>query len=374
MNRKRIRTWRPRLEALESRWCPACDVSLIGSTLLVTGDSADNEVAIVNDGSGVVHVEADTVTRDFTETIDRVIVRTGAGNDSVFVSDNDFEFVGGISRHWLIDLGQGDDEAGVFLFGLLDAPASVTMLCGAGNDIVSLSPVGSFESTFVGTVSGGDGDDFIFNLASGDLNETMVVSLLGGSGDDNIFDFYDAFRVHGAFIGLADGGSGSDVMGAGFGSFTEFDPNLPLIVFGFDVSAGGHANYAMLGGNGDDTLRASSVGRIDGQFGLLIDGGNGADETSAGLGIHVESTGQFAAIVRGGYGDDHLLVQVFFFETELIELPDLPGVFVEALAGISETPAPLSSLVVVGDGGRGFDSCSHSNWVTLFGIEDDQPL
>jgi hypothetical protein len=374
MNRNRNSTWRPHLEALESRWCPACDVRLIGSTLFVTGDSGDNDIAIVNDGSGILHVDADGVTRDFTETINRVVVRAGAGNDDVFVADYDFEFVGGISRAWMLDLGSGDDGVAVNLFGFLDATASVTVLGGAGDDNISVGPTVLVQSAFFVTIAGGDGNDTIFNNASDGVGPsgTMVVTLLGGNGDDMIFDFYDLFSVDGAFVGLTDGGNGSDFVGVGLGELLEFDPNLPPLVFGFDVAAGGYANYAVLGGIGNDSVFAGYFGRTYGQFGMVVDAGSGDDEIFAGLNIHVESTGQFSALLRGGNGNDSIGVNVTFFETELVEI--FPGYFVDGLAGLSETPAPLSQRFIVANGGNGFDACLHSDWVSLLGVEDDQPL
>jgi hypothetical protein len=372
MNRKRMQSWRPQLEALEDRWCPACDVSLIGSTLLIIGDSADNYIAFVNVGSGIVHVEADAVTRDYAETIDRVIVRTGAGNDSVFVNDNDFDFVGGISRHWLIDLGTGDDAAAAHLFGLLDAPASITVFGGAGNDNVFVGPVGTIQSTFLVTLVGGDGNDAITHTSSGFVLGTMVVAILGGSGDDNLLDFYDLFSVDGMFVGVVDGGNGTDFLGSGLGTVIEFDPSLPPLVFGFDVAANAHANYAMLGGNGNDSLFGSCIGRMNGQLNVLFDGGDGNDEVFAGLNIHVESAGQFDALLRGGNGDDLMFAAVSFYETEVVEV--FPGVFLEALTAVSETPAPLSHRSIVANGGNGLDTCLHTDWVTLLNIEDDQHL
>src|SRR5262245_54345027 len=44
-----------RLEALESRWCPSCTVTVTGHTLRIIGDAANNTVAIVDNGAaGIV--------------------------------------------------------------------------------------------------------------------------------------------------------------------------------------------------------------------------------------------------------------------------------------------------------------------------------
>src|SRR4051812_36925814 len=67
--------FRPRLEALEDRWCPSCTVSVVdGHLLQVVGDRADNHIDIVGNGLGGIQVAADGApARTFTG-INKIVV------------------------------------------------------------------------------------------------------------------------------------------------------------------------------------------------------------------------------------------------------------------------------------------------------------
>jgi hypothetical protein len=65
-------------------------------------------------------------------------------------------------------------------------------------------------------------------------------------------------------------------------------------------------------------------------------------------------------------------VRVRFYETEPVEVA--PDVVLEALAGFTDTPAPLTHRSVTANGGAGFDTCVHSVLVTVFDVENDQPI
>jgi hypothetical protein len=168
------------------------------------------------------------------------------------------------------------------------------------------------------------------------------------------------------------GGNGADMVVTRLGSMFELDPNLPLVVAGFNVSSTGQADYFVSGGHGGDRVEVNTVGRIDGRLSLVANGGSGEDEILAQLDIDTQSTGVFDASLRGGLGDDTITAQARFYETELVEY--FPGVFLDGLAGFTETPPPLSQFQIVAHGGSGFDTCLHSEWITLIGIEDDQPI
>jgi hypothetical protein len=256
--------------------------------------------------------------------------------------------------------------------GIFDSPQSVSLSGSDGSDQLSVQSLGQFNLLYGLSVNGGRGDDFIVNFYGGAQNGLMVTSSLGGPGDDFIFEEFLDFRVNGTYVGGADGGAGSDLLDVGLGAYIEFDPSLPLIVAGFDVHQGGRAIYSATGGDDHDAVLLDYVGRIDGQLAIHADGGRSSDDIFANVDINVESSGQLFAAFRGGDGNDNLDIRVRFIETELVEIE--PGFFLEGLVGFSETPAPLSDRLIIADGGKGFDTCVHSNWVTLLSIEDDQPL
>jgi hypothetical protein len=368
MQRNRKPSCRPRLEVLEGRWCPSCEVELVGTTLSITGDAGDNAITIVHTGPGDMSVVCDGTPGHFGEPIDRVVVRGGQGNDSVFAQSSGF--APDLPGEWTFDLGRGDDRASVFGEMLVESPVRVAVSGGPGSDGLEAF-IGAFVPSELKLVlDGGDGDDFISNGSSVEGPGRVSTRVRGGDGDDEIFDVWAFTRVLGSFDARAHGGNGSDVVWATLGNSFELDPDLPLVVAGFDVLAGGRGNYVMTGGNGPDTLRIDHLGRTDGRLNLTADGGRGGDEVFANLDVNAGSTGEFSADCRGGRGDDHMEVRVRFVETDFLEI--FPGFLSEVLVGFTDTPAPLAELAVTADGGAGFDTCSHSLWVTLIDIEDGQ--
>src|SRR5262249_7187757 len=75
-----------RLEELESRWCPSCTVTVTGHTLRIVGDAANNNVGIVDNGAAGIVVTCDGVTSPAATGIQRVLVDTKAGDDTVTYS------------------------------------------------------------------------------------------------------------------------------------------------------------------------------------------------------------------------------------------------------------------------------------------------
>ena len=362
-------TVRLAVETLENRACPSCSVELVGATLTITGDAADNSIFILDNGPGDLQLVCDGTPSSFSEPIDAVVVRTGNGNDFVIAGS----FLEGslASRSWALDLGDGDDGALVDLEGIIDAPISVTVTGGAGVDTIYAATAALIDSNYRVTLDGGNDTDFISTFHNGTLNGAMVSTCLGGNGDDLISDF-QIFKVHGTFEGHADGGNGSDMVEVQLGMIISFDPELPFLVFGFDVATGGQANYDMTGGDGHDALFVNYLGHLDGQLNLRAGGGRGSDELFAILDIHAESTGCLSAQFLGGHGDDDMRVRVRSYETEPVEI--FPGVFLHGLVAFSDTPAPLSERSITADGGAGFDTCLHSALVSLLNVEDEQTI
>ena len=86
--RKSNATYRPQVEALESRWVPAGNVTaqLVGDTLVVTGDQFDNNLVIYRDEMGI-HLSG------FDTSI------TGAAGEQIYEGVNNL----------VVDLANGDD-------------------------------------------------------------------------------------------------------------------------------------------------------------------------------------------------------------------------------------------------------------------------
>jgi hypothetical protein len=345
----------PRLEALENRCCPTCVVELAGATLTITGDEGDDEIAIYYFGPGALSVECNGTSTLIVDPVEKVDILTGEGNDSVYAELYPFFLDANFPAAWNVDLGAGDDQSDIHLLGFsgVDFPLSMAVAGGDGDDTLTTEVLGFFHARYDQTIDGGNGHDQIANFyTSGGAGDVMTTRTRGGNGDDGIYEEFLAWSIMGEFDGHADGGNGVDNLETRLGVSILFDLALPPALLGFDVLPGGRAAYRVIGGNGHDAITAAYLGRLHGQLNLLADSGNGADQIYADLDVNAESTGELRAAIRGGNGDDHLEVRVRFFETDLIEHPDLPGFFFETLAGYTDTPAPLGELSVATDEGR----------------------
>jgi hypothetical protein len=99
--------FRPRLDRLEARDCPAVTVARDGFVLSLTGDAADDWVAVCDEGLQSVEVQTERGTEVF-RGIRRVVADLGEGDDA-------FEFHQAatnpsISLMAKVDLAEGDDR------------------------------------------------------------------------------------------------------------------------------------------------------------------------------------------------------------------------------------------------------------------------
>src|SRR5262245_20458300 len=75
-------SFRGQLEALEKRLCPSCNALQTGASLFITGANASNHVVVQQDDEGY-HVTCDGGSMMTFRGIERAMIRTGQGNDSV---------------------------------------------------------------------------------------------------------------------------------------------------------------------------------------------------------------------------------------------------------------------------------------------------
>src|SRR5688572_29645445 len=76
----------PQLAPLETRLCPAVSYSVVGTTLVASGDGANDVVKLKYDGNG-------NVTGDFVGAADHFLINTRGGVDQV-----EFELIGNLVR------------------------------------------------------------------------------------------------------------------------------------------------------------------------------------------------------------------------------------------------------------------------------------
>lgn len=184
------------------------------STLLVMGDSSDNDVTISTDADGVTTVTGQDGTyivgdKTVTGEITSVVVDMDAGNDTLVMQDVDAEVVAvqlgdgddslqitGSPPTVAIDGGNGDDA--ILVQNAMLASLSVTT--GAGNDTVTLDTVTVDFSTVLLT---GDGADTV-NATDSSYSGFALTAL--GSGDDAYVGRDNTYGGLAVFLG----GSGTD--------------------------------------------------------------------------------------------------------------------------------------------------------------------
>ncbi|MEZ6058363.1 MAG: hypothetical protein R3C01_16810 [Planctomycetaceae bacterium] len=191
-------------ERLEQRQLLAGNVTAVmkGSTLVITGDAADNGVFVEGQTDGTWTVESDAIFGGDTTTINgssifqtpegvkKIVVNMGDGNDRLYVLAVTFDGPGGTDLDSLtIKMGDGNDSIGQLgiLTGLLDIHAKkVSVDLGNGDDSCQIATdVFGLDDTVIGTlnVKGGNGDDKV-SISGCEIQKSLSVNL--GAGDDTL--------------------------------------------------------------------------------------------------------------------------------------------------------------------------------------------
>src|SRR5262245_22593023 len=194
--RRPRKTYRLRLEALESRWCPACTVTVSGHTLRIIGDAANNNVAIVDNGAAGIVVTCDGTAHPAATGIRNVVVRTQAGDDTVsysrsaaggnFTSRLDFD----------ADLGSGNDKATIDFNGndlTGSARVEFDVRGGSGDDTITFNAGTAAAGVDIASdarleleANGGTGADKITVNYAGDLDGRLRAEAQGGDDNDTV--------------------------------------------------------------------------------------------------------------------------------------------------------------------------------------------
>jgi hypothetical protein len=158
---------RLRLEALENRCCPSCDVSVIdGHILRILGDETANRIEIRQTSDGMTNLSCDGATAAF-RGINEFDIATGASNDFVTANfqnppDGDFNF--------RADLGAGNDVMNIDWqdpthYDEAQPPRDMhfNVFTGAGNDV--------FDARFINPRD--PNLSFIADLGAGDNRVTI---------------------------------------------------------------------------------------------------------------------------------------------------------------------------------------------------------
>jgi hypothetical protein len=243
-------TFRPQLEALESRDCPSAVVTFIPHTLLILGDSGDNTVKITDNGSGTVTASVDSVPAVTKSGINNILVLTRGGNDTV-----NYNLTGTLTTPRLlsVDLGSLADTAAnknsaTLDFGgnAINSYFAAVVVGTAGQDTVSTANfTGDIKGVAALAVYSGGGADSTDVAYQGTLTGTLAFYLDGQGGNDTVS----------ATVKLNDGSTGNlaAVVEGGNG-----DDNLTLTVEESTPNSLAHLIAVLNGGAGTDTCTTTS--------------------------------------------------------------------------------------------------------------------
>lgn len=201
------------------------------------------------------------------QSIERLLVKTGSGNDNLVMGDQDDH----------VETGGGDDR-------LNGGSGNDVLMGGSGNDTIT-GGVGSDSQ------NGGLGSD-VLNYGTSTSGVNVDIGLNTASGGDANGDTISGFET-------VYGGAGYDTLAGSAGA------NLMTGNDGNDSLSGGGGNDTLLGGAGADTLTggAGADSLAGGSSSDSLDGGTSADTLIGGLGKDT---------MTGGTGSD-----VFVFDTAL---------------------------------------------------------
>lgn len=326
----------PRLETLDNRWCPSCTITVDDGTLTITGDDEANTLTVTHDGAGTVTVVCDGGETVTEEDIERIVIDTGDGDDSL-TFDVTAELTEALEVE--VDLGAGNDTADLDFMAISDQ-LQVRANLGEGDDLFDVNlDVELKTGADVGIdVRGREGAD-TFNLSVNEVREDadLKAQFRGGQDDDALNVFLGDPIDAGAEVKIqGNGGAGND------------DLTVDATTFGTGANIGEDAELQIRlnGGDGEDTLGTTFEGDVDGTLHVTLDGGDDDDTASAEITVLSGSEGEVHARVNGDDGDDDLTLM---------------------LNDDSDDSATVHGRI---DGGKGTDSCESTDNVVEKRCED----
>jgi hypothetical protein len=225
----------------------------------------------------------------------------------------------------------GTDEAGNVVvtcdgeeYTSTDVVTSIVVKAAQGKDQVSY--------TLTGDLAGGVSRSVEIDLGNG--HDTLTASLEGSLGNET------------------DGGATLEFEALG----KNGKDTLTFAALASDIGADGRLAVELQGGNGKDILDFTFAGLVNGELSLLACGGNGKDSVSGDLTADAGSTGSIDAEVSGKNGKDELTLTVADNSGDDGD-PD------------TEDTGTLGDLQAVVDGGKGKDTCTHTDNVDTVDCE-----
>jgi len=275
------KVFRPSIEGLETRCCPA--VVLEGTGLVITGTAKNDVVEIIEDHSyhnaGLLQVIDNGKTYVFKSAqVEKIMVDLGDGSNSFTYrlgGNSDFTR----ARQIGYTGGDGFDTVAFYLANngwslpaAINAPLAIAVNTKGGVDAMEFR-LGTVNSEVDVRVQLGDARDRFMGILEGDINGASQVQLSvdGGRSDDEI----TVWATH-------------DV----------------------DIAPDALLDIAMNGSGGSDRLEFAYRGELDGRLNVMLDGGANNDIVISLITLDHGSKGALNARLYGGAGNDTMALQI----------------------------------------------------------------
>jgi len=321
----------PRLEALESRWCPsAAGIVQSGHTLAIQGDGANDTITVSDNGQG--GVTASITLANGTKTlaatgITDIKIEGGGGNDTI-----NYALTGVLSQseQLMLCLDKGSSTATLdYSAGLSKSALAVAIGGGTGSNHITTNFGAITNSQLVLTEclgSGGATANVNFGgLVSGSLTN---VTINGGAGNDHVFAQVSSFTSSNLqFYAHLGGGTNTFDMETTGTAQNPISLQNSVVHFDVDTGSGGNAitfnannvnvdltsrlNLETCSGAGKDNVTLNYSGQLNGELHLDLEGGAGNDTMSAILTLAQGSTGRVNGLMRGGAGNDTMTFDIY---------------------------------------------------------------
>jgi len=326
----RTRTFRPFVEALETRWCPSVTIvrdPVMWTRVLVTGDDMANKVAIrQDDAADRIWIAGDGTNFDApSRTVAEIVIDLKEEHDVVTYNlDSDLTS----SKVLRVTLGSGDDTA---------------VISAADPDLRDVYR--TVRSGLNVSVAGDRGADRLQTEfgAVGSGNVSITAKL--GAGDDHLDAYWFGDLTGRARVAYdVDGEAGKDQL-----YFWATNDLVKKDDSGIDISADAALQLTLRGGTEDDHIETQYQGILHGGLTFSALGSANNDTTDTRFTLNGGSDGSANVLVQGDDGDDVVRVNVW------------------------DNSGGAAAVSALADGGAGWDAYNvasnvpHVNFDILFG-------
>ncbi len=322
------RRFLPRLESLESRWCPsaaAAGVFQHGQILAIRGDVSNDTISISDDGKGDASAALITLASGTTSIsatgINDIKIDAGGGNDTI-----GYALTGALSQaeKLRLSLGKGSSQVNLdFSAGVTDSALAVFIGDTTGSNQITtqfgaitgsrvnltenLGPAGStthvnFGGALSGSdatvvINGGAGADQVFATVGDETNANLQFFTRLGKGANSLDLESTGNLVNSIEHFVTYGGAGGDTV--------TYDAK------GVNVDLTSRLNLETYLGAGSDNVTVNYSGVMDGELDGSIHAGAGDDTVNISLTLDQNSTGRVHFRAFGGKGNDMLTYDVY---------------------------------------------------------------